>query len=97
VFWKRANYFGAVLGMTLGLGICAYYMYMTYPFFGVNAPKWWDIAPIAAGTFGIPAGFLGIIIGSLLTKAPNKEIQDMVDHVRYPILDGTVSAGNAAH
>ena len=97
VFWKRANYFGAVLGMTLGLGICAYYMYMTYPFFGVNAPKWWDINPISAGTFGIPAGFLGIIIGSLLTKAPNKEIQDMVDHVRYPSLDGTVSAGSAAH
>ncbi len=97
VFWKRANYFGAVLGMTLGLGICAYYMYMTYPFFGVNAPKWWDINPISAGTFGIPAGFLGIIIGSLLTKAPNKEIQDMVDHVRYPSLDGTMSAGSAAH
>ena len=97
VFWKRANYLGAVIGMTLGLGVCAYYMYMTYPFFGVNAPKWWDIAPIAAGTFGIPAGFLGVIIGSLISKAPNKEIQDMVDHVRYPSLDGTVSAGSAAH
>jgi cation/acetate symporter len=97
VFWKRANYLGAVIGMTLGLGVCAYYMYITYPFFGVNAPKWWDIAPIAAGTFGIPAGFLGVIIGSLISPAPNKEIQDMVDHVRYPSLDGTVSAGSAAH
>jgi cation/acetate symporter len=97
VFWKRANYLGAVLGMSLGLGICAYYMYMTYPFFGVNAPKWWDIAPIAAGTFGVPAGFLGVIIGSLLTKAPNKEIQDLVDNVRYPSLDGTISEGSAAH
>jgi cation/acetate symporter len=27
VFWKRANYLGAVLGMSLGLGVCAYYMY----------------------------------------------------------------------
>jgi cation/acetate symporter len=97
VFWKRANYLGAVLGMTLGLGVCAYYMYMTYPFFGVNAPKWWDIAPIAAGTFGIPAGFLGVIIGSLISKAPSKEIQDLVDNVRYPSLDGTISAGSAAH
>jgi cation/acetate symporter len=26
VFWKRANYLGAVLGMTAGLGVCAYYM-----------------------------------------------------------------------
>jgi len=97
VFWKRANYLGAVLGMSLGLGICGYYMYLTYPFFGVNAPLWWDINPIAAGTFGIPAGFLGIIIGSLISPAPNKEIQDMVDHVRYPSLDGSVSAGSAAH
>jgi cation/acetate symporter len=97
VFWKRANYLGAVLGMTLGLGVCAYYMYMTYPFFGVNAPKWWDINPISAGTFGIPAGFLGIIIGSLISPAPNKEIQELVDHVRYPSLDGTVSDGSAAH
>ncbi len=97
VFWKRANYLGAVLGMSLGLGVCAYYMYMTYPFFGVNAPLWWDINPIAAGTFGIPAGFLGVIIGSLITPAPSKEIQDLVDNVRYPSLDGTVSAGTAGH
>jgi hypothetical protein len=77
VFWKRANYLGAVLGMSsLGLGICAYYMYLTYPFFGVNAPKWWDINPISAGTFGIPAGFLGIIIGSLISPAPSKEVRN---------------------
>jgi len=65
-------------------------MYLTYPFFGVNAPLWWDINPIAAGTFGIPAGFLGIIIGSLISPAPNKEIQDLVDHVRYPNLEGDI-------
>jgi cation/acetate symporter len=92
VFWKRANWLGAVFGMTLGLGVCAYYMYITYPFFGVNAPKWWDIAPIAAGTFGIPAGFLGVIIGSLISPKPSKEIQDLVDHVRYPSLDNAVPA-----
>jgi cation/acetate symporter len=94
VFWKRANWLGCVLGMSLGLGICAYYMYMTYPFFGVNAPKWWDINPISAGTFGIPAGFIGIIIGSLISPAPNKEIQELVDHVRYPVLsDGLDTRG----
>ena len=97
VFWKRANQLGAILGMSLGLGICMYYMYLTYPFFGVNGAKWWDINPIAAGIFGIPAGFIGIIVGSLISPAPNKEIQDMVDHVRYPSLDGKTSAGSAAH
>jgi cation/acetate symporter len=94
VFWKRANYLGAVIGMSVGLGVCAYYMFITYPFFGCGANcvanQWWDIAPISAGTFGIPAGFLGIIIGSLLSKAPSKEIQELVDHVRYPSLDGDI-------
>ena len=90
VFWKRANKLGAILGMSAGLGICAYYMYLTYPFFGVNAPKWWDINPISAGIFGIPAGFIGVIVGSLISPAPNKEIQDLVDHVRYPNLEGDI-------
>ncbi|MDP3031934.1 MAG: sodium:solute symporter family protein [Rhodocyclaceae bacterium] len=86
VFWKRANQLGAILGMTLGLGVCMYYMYLTYPFFGVNAARWWDINPIAAGIFGIPAGLLGVIFGTLISPAPNKEVQDLVDHVRYPNL-----------
>ena len=96
IFWKRANWLGAVLGMTLGLAVCAYYMYLTYPFFGVNAPRWWDIDPIASGTFGIPAGFLGVIIGSLISPAPSKEIQDMVDHVRYPSFSAPLSSGAKA-
>jgi cation/acetate symporter len=90
VFWKRANKWGAILGMTAGLGTCMYYMYATYPFFGVNAPLWWDINPISAGIFGMPVGIAGVIIGSLLTTAPSKEIQDLVDHVRYPNLEGDI-------
>ena len=90
VFWKRANYLGAVVGMLAGLIVCMYYMYMTYDFFGVNAPLWFEIKPISAGIFGMPAGFLGVIIGSLLTSAPSKEIQELVDHVRYPSLTGDI-------
>jgi len=90
VFWKRANKWGAILGMSAGLVTCMYYMYITYPFFGVNAPLWWDINPISAGIFGMPVGIAGVIIGSLLTAAPSKEIQDLVDHVRYPNLEGDI-------
>ncbi|MBI5006272.1 MAG: cation acetate symporter [Nitrosomonadales bacterium] len=90
VFWKRANKWGAIVGMSSGLGICMYYMYMTYPFFGVNAPLWWDINPISAGIFGMPAGIIGVVVGSLLTAAPSKEIQELVDHVRYPNLTGDI-------
>jgi cation/acetate symporter len=90
VFWKRANQTGAVIGMLAGLAICMYYMYTTYPFFGVNAPQWFGINPISAGIFGIPVGFLGVIIGSLLTPAPSQEVQELVDHVRYPNLEGNL-------
>jgi cation/acetate symporter len=94
VFWKRANKLGAIIGMAGGLFVCGYYMYLTYPFFGCGANcvanQWWDIAPISAGTFGIPAGFLGVIIGSLISPAPSKEVQDLVDHVRYPNLAGDI-------
>jgi cation/acetate symporter len=95
VFWKRANKLGAIIGMLGGLGVCMYYMYMTYPFFGVKAPLWWDINPISAGIFGIPAGFIGVIIGSLISPAPAKEIQELVDHVRYPSLTGDIDTRGA--
>jgi cation/acetate symporter len=91
VFWKRANYLGAVVGMLAGLGVCMYYMYITYPFFGgVAANQWFNIAPIAAGIYGMPVGFLGVIIGSLISRAPSLEIQQLVDHVRYPNLAGDI-------
>ena len=32
VFWKRANKWGAITGMVAGLGVCMYYMCVTYPF-----------------------------------------------------------------
>jgi cation/acetate symporter len=60
--------------------------------FGVTGPvadyTWWGIAPISAGIFGVPLGFAVIIIVSMLTKAPNREIQELVEHVRYPNLAG---------
>ena len=96
IFWKRASKWGAVLGMTSGLGITFYYMVTTQPWlrgvFGVTSPVqlWYDIQPIAAGVFGVPLGFAVIIIVSLLTPAPNKEIQELVDHVRYPTLQGDI-------
>ena len=95
VFWKRANKLGAILGMVLGLGVTMYYMVQTYPFFGINAPLWWDINPISSGIFGIPLGFIGVIVGSLISPAPSKEVQELVDHVRYPNLEGDIDTKGA--
>jgi cation/acetate symporter len=92
IFWKRANKWGASLGMLAGLGITFYYMVTTQPWmrgiFGVTGPieLWWGIQPISAGMFGVPLGFLVIIVVSLLTKAPGVAVQELVEHVRYPNL-----------
>jgi cation/acetate symporter len=109
IFWKRANKWGASLGMVAGLAITFYYMITTQPWLYklahgtaitpeiIKANTWWDIAPISAGLFGVPLGFAVIIIVSLLTKAPGRDIQELVEHVRYPSLDGKTSGASAAH
>ncbi len=92
IFWKRASSMGAVLGMIAGLGVTFYYMATTQPWlrgvFGVTSPVelWWGIQPISAGVFGVPIGFAVIILVSLFTPAPKKEVQELVEHVRYPNL-----------
>ena len=92
VFWLRANKWGAIIGMVTGLGVCMYYMVQTYPFFGgVAANQWFNMAPISAGVFGVPIGIITIIVVSLLTPAPSKQVQELVDHVRYPHLRGDTS------
>jgi cation/acetate symporter len=130
VWWKRANATGAVIGMILGFGVTAYYLWMTryhaVSFYetwaGLSgaseaaitkfnelkaaadaaAPEakaaalkaldthaqtianWFGVRNISSALFGLPVGFAGIIIGSLLTKAPSKAMQDFIDEIRKP-------------
>jgi cation/acetate symporter len=96
VFWKRTTGIAASLGMIAGFAVTFYYMVTTQPwlrevFFGTprSVPVtnlWWDIQPISAGVFGVPIGFLVIFLVSLVTPAPSKETQELVEHVRYPNL-----------
>ncbi len=93
IFWKRANKWGASLGMIAGLGITLYYMITTQPWmrgiFGVTSPVelWFGILPISAGVFGVPVGIAVMIVVSLLTPAPRQDTQELVEHVRYPDLN----------
>ena len=97
IFWKRATGIAASLGMVAGLGTTFYYMITTQPWmrgiFGITSPVqlWWDIQPISAGLFGVPIGFAVIILVSLVTPAPSKKVQELVDHVRYPNLKGDIN------
>jgi cation/acetate symporter len=94
IFWKRANKWGASLGMVAGLGTTCYYMVTTQPWlrgvFGVTSPLadniWWGISSISAGLFGVPVGMAVIVIVSLLTPAPSRAADELVEHLRYPDL-----------
>ena len=85
VFWKRANQAGAIAGMAGGFAVCVVYMMSTMPQVGGSAAnQWFGIAPISAGIFGVPAGMALLVIVSLLTAAPGRTSDGLVDHLRSP-------------
>jgi len=85
VFWKRANFAGAVAGMATGFIVCLYYMLHTNPMLGGSTDAlWFHIAPISAGVFGVPAGALALVATSLLTAPPPRTSGALVDHIRAP-------------
>ena len=92
IFWKRATGIAASLGMLVGLGTTFFYMMTTQPWlrgiFGLTSPVrlWWDIEPISAGLFGVAAGFVVIVLVSLVTPAPGERVEKLVDYLRYPNL-----------
>jgi len=96
IFWKRTTGLAASLGMIAGFATTLYYMISTQVWlremvFGIprSAPVeglWWEIQPIAAGVFGVPVGFVVIVLLSLVTPPPSRETQRLVEHVRYPNL-----------
>jgi cation/acetate symporter len=46
--------------------------------------KWFGINNISAALFGVPVNLAVTVVVSLLTPAPSKEMQDMIDNVRMP-------------
>ncbi|MBT9171603.1 MAG: Cation/acetate symporter ActP [Actinobacteria bacterium] len=80
VFWKRATKAGGIAGLLVGTGVTLFYM-IGSRFFGLD---WFGVRTIASGIFGVPAAFITIWIVSLLTPPPPKEIQHLVDKIRYP-------------
>jgi cation/acetate symporter len=85
VFWKRANRHGALAGMVIGFFVCLFYMLATNPILGGSAAgQWFNIAPISAGIFGVPAGLLALVAVSLLTAPPDSETEALIDQLRSP-------------
>jgi cation/acetate symporter len=49
-----------------------------------NKVGWFDLNNINCGLIGMPVGFLVMIVVSLMTPEPSKEMQALVDEIRKP-------------
>jgi len=81
VWWKRASRAGAIAGMAVGLGVGSWYLYMVK--WGGMTP-WWGMDDLRFGMVGATASLVAMVVVSLMTEAPDKETQAMVDEVRIP-------------
>ena len=81
IWWKRTTKAGACAGMIVGFGVCLYYLIGTQ--FG-GMELWWGVKNISSALFGLPLCLIVTVVVSLMTPAPSKEMQDLVDSVRIP-------------
>lgn len=85
IWWKRCTAQGAVAGIIAGFGVTtAYLIYTAAAPLGFGNPPIFGIANISAGIFGLPVGIAVMVIVSLMTPAPSKEMQDFIDEIRRP-------------
>lgn len=87
IFWKRANLQGVITGMIVGLVFTAsYIIYFKFVNKDANVAENWlfGISPEGIGTIGMLINFALAIIISLKTAAPPKDVQMLVDRVRFP-------------
>ncbi|MNQ26712.1 Cation/acetate symporter ActP [compost metagenome] len=93
IFSKRVNDKGAIAGMTVGLLVTIVYIFMYLGWFFIpgtatfaNTPDNWlfGISPQAFGSVGAIINFAVAYAVSLVTDAPPKAVQDLVESVRTP-------------
>ncbi|MBU1229312.1 MAG: cation acetate symporter [Proteobacteria bacterium] len=82
IFWKRANKYGAIAGMSTGIGFTMIYIIQT-KFMGI-APWFMGISPEGIGSVGMVLNMAMTIAVSLATAPPPIEIQELVENVRIP-------------
>ncbi len=80
VWWKRANREGAVAGMVAGFGAGCLYLYYVY----TGGTPWFGIDHLRFGIVGMAASLIAMVVVTLMTPAPDEEIQRMVDETRVP-------------
>ncbi len=89
IFYKRMNKEGAIAGMVVGIVTMLLYM-MKYKlgWFDAEVPPksawWFGISPEGFGSIAMVLNFIVSIVVMQFTKAPPKEVQDLVETIRIP-------------
>ena len=95
IFSKRMNDKGAVSGMIAGILFTAtYIVYFKFINPTGNVPDNWflGISPEGIGSIGMCVNFLVAFVVFKMTKEAPKEIQDLVESIRFPKGSGEASA-----
>jgi cation/acetate symporter len=77
VWWKRINTWGATVGMLTGLAAAALAILLA-------EAGAWAIPSVLAAAIGLPAGTAAIIIASVLTPVPSRNIVNILQEIRVP-------------
>lgn len=91
VWWKRANTAGAIAGMVGGFVSGSLYLYLV---FNKIMDPWLGIDDIRFGIVGMAVSVVAMVVVSLMTEEPSKEVQNMVDEVRVPSGRTILSSGH---
>ena len=94
IFDKRMNKEGAVAGMVIGMLLMLFYMikFKLGGFGGGDSADWWlGISPEGFGTVAMTANFVVSIVISRLYPKPPKDVEEMVESIRYPRGAGAAS------
>jgi cation/acetate symporter len=93
IFSKRMNSEGAISGMIIGILLMLFYMMkFKFDWFGGGTKEdwWFGISPEGFGTIAMIANFIISIVVSKFTKAPPKEVMEIVENIR--ISSGSLEA-----
>lgn len=77
IWWKKANAFAALLGMGTGFAVTVLAIL-------AGEAAWFGVPSALAGVFGIPAGFLAMIMATALTPAQSGRVLDQIRDMRLP-------------
>ena len=87
IFFKQMNNKGAIAGMLAGIGFtAAYIIYFKFINPAANVPENWlfEVSPEGIGTIGMVINFAVAYVVYKMTNEAPKEIQELVESIRYP-------------